>query len=432
MDALSSSPATTIPGLPSPQFKRKRAADDTEGLLDPEAGRPPLQCTQGFVDPEAGRPGFAPMDCTQGFATPPRRKRTATDFSPEAPSGSSGELRRGLRSLLEEKQTATEDPYLALDASMQIPVESHDERVSYSMANVSELVRCRTQLDDYLNQHRVIPDLMRGDDTTAVQRDYRAQNKPATQKKPAAEALKRVGIYVEPLPSFPHEYVPQLAPDTLLPLWPLGMAEPPTWTERLSAAKTRRAETHWDAVRSSLLDIFCYRTPRLRQQCLKVTQLCCRDLHFSADFELGMVHLLIYDAFCKVGKSNVECGLDKASAVSRLHNYKRAFPEGSLQYMPILYSCPSGAHALHLETYVHSVMSVYDPETRLTVPSTNSGEGKECYTRDSAKRLVEVLHRASSKTVAQLCAGKNALAKILRGTAEYVPTKEEFNNSPDL
>ena len=56
----------------------------------------------------------------------------------------------------------------------------------------------------------------------------------------------------------------------------------------------------------------CYRTPRLRQQCLRATQLCCKELNLSADFELGMVHLLIYSSFCKVGKSAVECteGLD--------------------------------------------------------------------------------------------------------------------------
>ena len=65
------------------------------------------------------------------------------------------------------------------------------------------------------------------------------------------------------------------------------------------------------------------------------------------------------------------------------------------------------------------------PALRLVAKAGNA-------TRGTPQRLLEVLHRASTKTVAQLCAGKNALAKIARGTAEYVPTKEEFNNSPDL
>ena len=47
------------------------------------------------------------------------------DFSPEAPSVSSAELRMGLQSLLQEKDKATEDPYLSLDAAKDIPLELH-------------------------------------------------------------------------------------------------------------------------------------------------------------------------------------------------------------------------------------------------------------------------------------------------------------------
>ena len=120
IDPLSPSPAlteSTIPGLPSPYLKRKRYAEETQDFINPEAGGPgtaPLQCTQGFVDPEAGGPGVAPPQCTQGFSTPPRRARTEMDFSPEAPSVSSAELRMGLQSLLPEEDKATEDPFYIL------------------------------------------------------------------------------------------------------------------------------------------------------------------------------------------------------------------------------------------------------------------------------------------------------------------------------
>ena len=93
---------------------------------------------------------------------------------------------------------------------------------------------------------------------------------------------------------------------------------------------------------------------RLRHQCVRATQLCCKELKLPTQCELGLVHLLIYTTFCRVGKSSVECtdGLDHPTAVARLHRYKKTFPSGSLQYVPVLYICPSGAHALHLETYV--------------------------------------------------------------------------------
>ena len=78
-------------------------------------------------------------------------------------------------------------------------------------------------------------------------------------------------------------------------------------------------------------------------------------------------------------------------------------------------------------------MSVYHPQGRLTASSCErSTEGRTCYIRDSAERLLEVLHVASKKTVAQLCAGKTALKKLKRGNPEDVPTKEEFNSSLDL
>ena len=121
-------------------------------------------------------------------------------------------------------------------------------------------------------------------------------------------------------------------------------------------------------------------TLRLRHQCVRVTQLCCKQLKLPTQCELGLVHLLIYTTFCKVGKSSVECtgGLDHPPAVARLHRYKKTFPSGSLQYVPVLYICPSGAHALHLETYVHGVMSVYHPQSRITASSCESStEGRE-------------------------------------------------------
>ena len=83
----------------------------------------------------------------------------------------------------------------------------------------------------------------------------------------------------------------------------------------------------------------------------------------------------------------MECtnGIDQTAAVQRLHRYKKTFPSGSLQYVPVLY-------------YVHGFMSVYHPDSRLTASSTETAaEGKECYTRDSAERLLEVLHLASKK-----------------------------------
>ena len=61
-----------------------------------------------------------------------------------------------------------------------------------------------------------------------------------------------------------------------------------------------------------------------------------------------------------------------------------------------------------------------------------ASEGKEIYTRDSATRLLEVLHLASQKTVSQLCAGKNALKNYKKGRPEEIPTKEEFSSSLDL
>ena len=48
----------------------------------------------------------------------------------------------GLQSLLQEEKKATEDPYLEMDTAQEIPVESHEERVGYSMADVSEQIRC--------------------------------------------------------------------------------------------------------------------------------------------------------------------------------------------------------------------------------------------------------------------------------------------------
>ena len=146
-------PAITIAGTqgkhdprtPSPHLKRKRYAEETQDFINPEAGgsgTAPLQRTQGFVDPEAGGPGVAPLQCTQGFSTPPRRARTEMDFSPEAPSVSSAELRMGLQSLLQEKDKATEDPYLSLDAAKDIPLEIHHQQVGFSMWDVSEQVRC--------------------------------------------------------------------------------------------------------------------------------------------------------------------------------------------------------------------------------------------------------------------------------------------------
>ena len=78
-------------------------------------------------------------------------------------------------------------------------------------------------------------------------------------------------------------------------------------------------------------------------------------------------------------------------------------------------------------------MSVYHPECSFTASSIeNSAEGKECYTRDSVERLLEVLHLASKKTVTQLCAGKTALKKLKRGNPEDIPTKDDFISSLDL
>ena len=48
----------------------------------------------------------------------------------------------GLQSFLQEEKKATEDPYLEIDAAKEIPVESHEEQVSYSVADVSEQIRC--------------------------------------------------------------------------------------------------------------------------------------------------------------------------------------------------------------------------------------------------------------------------------------------------
>ncbi|CAE7210463.1 unnamed protein product, partial [Symbiodinium necroappetens] len=240
---------------------------------------------------------------------------TQRDFSPEAPSGSSGELRMGLQSLLQEEKKATEDPYLEMDAAKEILVESHEEQVGYSMADVSEQIRCtfwllycisllhfvqeahqhrqptvtnqglsfvarrllsgiqasydrfrgrkgkgKTRLDSYLKQERVIPDLMTGEDIKAVEipagqrqhwepeiptekgdrRAFRVQRKTATQ-----EALKK----------------------------PAGLLSTP--------------KIQWNAVDSCLLDLLCYRTPRLRHQCVRATQ----KGKLSTEIELGLVHL---------------------------------------------------------------------------------------------------------------------------------------------
>ncbi|OLP79688.1 Peptide chain release factor 1 [Symbiodinium microadriaticum] len=371
MDA-SSSPASTVPGLSSPLLKRKRVADDTEGVVDPEAGRPgtaPLQCTQGFLDPEAGRPGLATLECTQGFSTPPRRERSAMEFSPEAPSGSSGELRRGLQSLLQEEQMATEDPYFEMDAAQEIPVESIGVQVGYSMAEVSEQVRCTFWLMYCISL------------LTFGQEEHESRQ----------QTMTNVG---------------------------LGFV-----ARRLLSG----IQASFDCFRAT------GKRPRLRHQCVRATTLCCKELKMPTEIELGIVHLLVYSTFCKVGKSSLDCadGPDQPHAVARLHRYKKSLPAGSLQYVPVLYVCPSGAHALHLETYVHGVMSVYHPESKVAAPSTeNAADGKECYTRDSAQGLLEVLHRASRKTVAQLSAGKNALKTIKkRGSLENIPTKEDFNSS---
>ena len=130
----------------------------------------------------------------------------------------------GLQSLLQEEKKATEDPYLEMDAAKEILVESHEEQVGYSLADVSEQILCtfwllycisllhfvqeghqhrqptvtnqglsfvarrllsgiqasydrfrgrkgkgKTRLDSYLKRERVIPDLMTGEDIKAVE-----------------------------------------------------------------------------------------------------------------------------------------------------------------------------------------------------------------------------------------------------------------------
>ena len=191
--------------------------------------------------------------------------------------------------------------------------------------------------------------------------------------------------------------------DTLLPMWPLGAEAPATFSERLQTVKNNRAENLWTAVSSCLLDIFPNKTPRLRLQCCRAAQLCFTELQLPQACELGLVHLLIFSTFCKVGKSSVECtdGPDHPITVARLN-------------LPVLYICPCGSHALHLETFVHGFMSCYEPQSR---SDKRASEGKEIYTRDSATRLLEVLHLASQKTVSQLCAGKNALKNYKKGTS---------------
>ena len=58
-------------------------------------------------------------------------------------------------------------------------------------------------------------------------------------------------------------------------------------------------------------------------------------------------------------------------------------------------------------------MIVYEPQTKLSIGSdAKHSEGREIYKRDSADRLLEVLHKASTKSVAQLRAGKTTLTKL--------------------
>ncbi|OLP90476.1 hypothetical protein AK812_SmicGene27950 [Symbiodinium microadriaticum] len=73
----------------------------------------------------------------------------ASEWSPAVAGKSALELGAGtgvvgltLGHLGAEEKKATEDPYLEMDAAKEMPVESHEERVGYSMADVSEQIRC--------------------------------------------------------------------------------------------------------------------------------------------------------------------------------------------------------------------------------------------------------------------------------------------------
>ena len=149
-----------------------------------------------------------------------------------------------------------------------------------------------------------------------------------------------------------------------------------------------------------------------------------------------MDHLVIFRTCCKLGKSTVECtdGDEHPNIATRLQRYKRGFgsEQNFLQYLPIIYICLCIACS-PLGIYVHAFMIVYEPQTKLSIGSdAKHSDGREIYKRDSADRLLEVLHEASTKSVAQLRAGKTTLIKLKKASPEDIPPKEEFNSSADL
>ncbi|OLP98304.1 Cryptochrome-2 [Symbiodinium microadriaticum] len=122
---------------------------------------------------------------------------------------------------------------------------------------------------------------------------------------------------------------------------------------------------------------------------------------------LGLVHILVYNSYIKVGRSDDMT----PQLLRRLTKYRQhSMADEARLAFPSIYVATSGEQASLLEGFRYMHMSANHPNFRLDLPTDTISEvGREKYDRRALHILVAFMEFGSTRTVDQISAGRTVL-----------------------
>mmetsp|Transcript_27438 Transcript_27438/g.38559 ORF Transcript_27438/g.38559 Transcript_27438/m.38559 type:complete len:213 (+) Transcript_27438:149-787(+) len=149
------------------------------------------------------------------------------------------------------------------------------------------------------------------------------------------------------------------------------------------------------------LPSYCNRVDEVLEQLLEempVEQLQSRTV--LAEGTLGLVHVLRFSKYLKLGASHMELHRRKRhqSLAAKLQWYKRHYTSQDcrLESLPVIVICRTAAQALLLEGFLHRYMRRFCPQMVMSESDSN-----ELYSLDAQDVLLQQLHWRAQRSASQ-------------------------------
>ncbi|CAE7512538.1 CRY2 [Symbiodinium sp. CCMP2592] len=247
-----------------------------------------------------------------------------------------------------------------------------------------------------------------------------------------------------PMPTLDHPLALQCKESLLWSLVPL--CTPPAQLQTWSAlfqqhSDSARASRFWESLESHVSELLgSSRLFNLRNKLDEVAESLLAWADEKESPGLGLVHILVFDRYIKVGKTTVHTQsksmVREPSILARLRSYMvhaRSY-NATLTHAPIVLVATSAYKSDLVESFIHLHVRVYHSDICLDVSSSSKQSvGNETYSAQALSTVLNSVMFAATRTVQQLLSGKNSLAYWRNRQSRGLPvTKEEVNDSLSL